>query len=97
MPHNLIFLGLHFVISKCEYTFLLIGYNSKIENFLVYSNTFLATLNTRDSLRGKSRKAPTLPRPADSLRSSFTPRHGLHFDSQSYRNLSPTPATPVCV
>ncbi|CAL1714223.1 unnamed protein product [Somion occarium] len=36
MSHNLIFLGLHFAISK------------------LYSNTFLATLNARNSLRGRT-------------------------------------------
>ncbi|CAL1717269.1 unnamed protein product [Somion occarium] len=36
MPHNLIFLGLHFAISK------------------LYSNAFLATLNARKVLRGRS-------------------------------------------
>ncbi|KAI0081010.1 hypothetical protein K474DRAFT_1657195 [Panus rudis PR-1116 ss-1] len=36
MPHNLIFLGLHFAISK------------------LYSNSFLATLNSRKALRGRS-------------------------------------------
>ena len=43
MPSNLIFLGLHFAISKCELASLTAIWCSDVHCLTVYSNTFLAT------------------------------------------------------
>ncbi|KAK7682503.1 hypothetical protein QCA50_014303 [Cerrena zonata] len=69
MPHNLIFLGLHFVISK------------------LYSNTFLATLNARNGLRGRSRAQTTVRLPDNLTQFSRREPHVSRYDIH--------PITPV--
>jgi hypothetical protein len=50
MPANLVFLGLHFAISKrgLPFTFC---HTPSMDAFIVYANSLLGTLNSRQSLR----------------------------------------------
>ncbi|EEB90645.1 hypothetical protein MPER_11123 [Moniliophthora perniciosa FA553] len=57
MPNNLIFLGIHFIIEKCEQR--CSGQWVKLIYPEVYANSLLASLNTRKELR---QMAPVPPR-----------------------------------